>query len=448
MDVRTLRPAGCRPYQPCNKNRICAYTFVKEKDLPEGQKLFRCGKCLETFYVDRESQRAHWVESHGQVCCSLEQDDRRVREGFESIKECFDTITSTFDDWRHWQTFPKGRLILHAFKELKDYSIDLKLKDYAKDHIDLTSFQSSIEAVAQGFKMMVNADAHGMEFFRMLWSGPTFANHFLSDEIFLSPSYKAAKENKGPLPEKKEFYAEKDGFFFYKPIPRREMLESEGYYCLTVANLFQVTDDVLRFGQESPVGGLLSKAVARNVFDCWICPFSRASFSTNGYIGFMRTSNRIHKSVFNMGFVLRHFIEYWGSPNSARCLQDDKVSMGMPLKQVILTSMEDECFFLIELEFIQKFCHGMGKKIEQLNEDVALERYLSVEDRWQLLKIWAIWKPCRPRLVIANKACLGTIYCSWIIGKRASVAIKLYHVAKQALRQVRRKIRNPASILS
>ena len=429
MDVRTLRPAGCRPYQPCNKNRICAYTFVKEKDLPEGQKLFRCGKCLETFYVDRESQRAHWVESHGQVCCSLEKDDRRVREGFESIEECFDAIASTFNGWRqHRRTFPKGRLILHAFKELKDYSIDLKLKDYANDHIDLTNFQSSMKTVAQCFDMIVYFDAHGMDFFRLLWSGPGFASHFLSDKIFLSPTFKAAKEKDGPLPEKKEFYTENNEYIHCKIIPGRHKLESEVYYCLTVANLFELTEYVFRFEQESPAGGLLPKAVARNVFDCWICPFSRASFPNNAHILVsMGANHKVTRSAFYMGFIFRHFIEC-----STRCLQGDEASMWMSFKQAFLTSMEDECFFSVHLASIENFCHGMGKILEQLNEDAALERYFSVEDRWELLKTWSIWKPCRPRLVIANKSCLGSIYCSWIIGKRASVAIKLYHVAKQA----------------
>jgi hypothetical protein len=46
----------------------CHNCDIQSKDLPEGQKLLRCGSCGEVFYCSKSCQVQHWKSGHKRDC--------------------------------------------------------------------------------------------------------------------------------------------------------------------------------------------------------------------------------------------------------------------------------------------------------------------------------------------------------------------------------------------
>jgi hypothetical protein len=168
---------------------ICAATFVKEKDLPDGKKLFCCSRCKETHYASRGDQTAHW-KFHKFTCVAIEKDDPRTRTTISSTKECFEII--------HWCLDKpleriNGRLLLWAFRCLK-WWCENRPNDFAGE--DGGALMLSLDAK---FRQML--DRYGHRVFQIIFAIPGFVNFFLSDELFLTKAVKELKKKGLPAPK-------------------------------------------------------------------------------------------------------------------------------------------------------------------------------------------------------------------------------------------------------
>jgi hypothetical protein len=418
---------GLRPYQASHENPVCAYTLIKQKDFPNGQKLFACSRCKETYYKDRESQLEHWKTAHRYTCCSLENDDPRVLEGFKTIQECFDALEEVIDQWKHQKTLPKGRLFLHAMKELGDYSIHVKTSwvdelEVEQFRSNMSRFFSQLESIfcthaccnSAYCPRLVGPDQK--ELFDVLWSVPGFANYFLSSELFLSTTLKSFKENGIAPPEKHNILVGDNQEIYYDAFFEREQIESDVDYCVALAAIHMWSAMSWRAQKARVV------AIMRNAFDCWTCPYVRSSFPPKG----VRTLGAVtvNRASFFERFVTTFDALSWQSP-FVKWLRDDEILPGLTLKALLSAIMEDESCFMLSMCRIRNLCANLYEVMVQMDGNPKLRKHLAAEDRWDLLKVWVSWKP----LEVYNVN-LGGNYCNLIIGNRSGVAFELYNVAK------------------
>ena len=421
----SIRPPGCRPYQPCNKNRVCAYTLVKEKNLPEGQKLFACGKCLETFYIDRESQKKDWVETHKFVCCALKNDRLEVRQGFDSIDKCFDTLESILAGFDNEKTFPKGRLFLHALKEIKAYSIEVVVANLHDDEIT-HHFRDRIYKVIAGFSFNCHLPPEWAAFYTFMWSLPGFANAFLSNEIFLSPTMKQYKEEGLPPLAKYDMVETDDGSYHYNATPERLMKELNVHYALWIAAVYAQSVKYASAGGKT----WRLAALLRNGFECWTCPYTRSSFPAYSGIPFgcisLNRSEFFHSLLLSAGL----FGEEWSPSGLGPWLRKGEILPGMTLKALFAVTMEDEAYFLIRYCAKKALCECFTNLVDHIERcDKLSKQQLSAGDRWELLKTWSTWTPVGPNMLIFMNGSLEAIYVRFIIGCRADNLFDLYDLA-------------------
>lgn len=161
-----------RPYRPYkgNSSRICAYTFVKEQDLPPGQhqkQFIRCLDCRETFYVDLDAQLKDWP-AHSQVCCSIDEDDPRIHIALPNLQACLDVMEECC------QNGFSGRLPLHAMQEFK------RLLNKPEQARQVWGLYSAEMLTSNFFRLMSDLGTK-------VWSVPGFASYLFSEDAFLSP---------------------------------------------------------------------------------------------------------------------------------------------------------------------------------------------------------------------------------------------------------------------
>jgi hypothetical protein len=161
-------------YEPFAANKVCAFSYVNEKDLPGKQKLLCCTKCKETFYKDRKCQRKHW-KYHKLTCCAIEKDDPRIHQQFDELEPCLAMITNEYTN-----VGVSGRLLLHLFRQLKKI-----LEDRDGDTPWSQRDISLIQEVANIMEDLVDD--------KDIWAAPNFANYFLSEDVLLTNRMKQAK---------------------------------------------------------------------------------------------------------------------------------------------------------------------------------------------------------------------------------------------------------------
>ena len=173
--------------------RVCAGSFVKEKDLPEGQNLLQCGRCKQTCYVSREVQLEHWPY-HRHVCVPIERDDPRVRAPLASTQECLRIIHECLQKPREKIN---GRLLLWAFRCLKWFRENQpQTFPHFSNPTFITAELYNLEEDAK--KMIQN---HGYSMIQIIWSIPGWVDFFLSDELLLTKSLKELKSHGHPAPK-------------------------------------------------------------------------------------------------------------------------------------------------------------------------------------------------------------------------------------------------------
>ena len=166
--------------------RVCAESFVREEDLPPGQKLLLCGRCFETHYVDKAAQRRNWPV-HKLSCCPVEKDKTLDIPGFDvnSVADHFQEMGKILSNPKR---FCRGRGLLRciqSFQHLLEEKPHLLMSQDTGDKFVPVFVQQYLE----------NCDFGSAQ---ILWAIPGFANYFSSDEIVLTTAIRNLKAV-GPL---------------------------------------------------------------------------------------------------------------------------------------------------------------------------------------------------------------------------------------------------------
>ena len=111
-----------------SNHRVCAFSYKNEKDLPDGQKLLTCARCLETCYIDREAQLQHY-KIHKQTCCKREHEAFDPRHLHETAM--IDAVNQVGFSLQNPSAI-KGRFFLRAFQRILYI---LKVRDPTEEEI-------------------------------------------------------------------------------------------------------------------------------------------------------------------------------------------------------------------------------------------------------------------------------------------------------------------------
>lgn len=269
-------------YQPNlnDDDRICNWTFVKERDLPNGQQLQRCSKCKECFYVSREAQAAHWPY-HKQSCVAIENDDKCILEPLEDYESAAQLIGWILHNPKRRI---KGRLLLHALKEFRRYfatpGFYFGANDFVMQRIASVSFRFVLNPLKD-----LHARTSGQGIFFLLWSIPGFAATYLSNEVYLSPAMIERKRQGLEPPPKEEYHLE-------EALPKEASRYDFAWqvplgYCSFLTGLFQNTASEVKSGVTPMPEHLVSLAAAiiRVNMESWSDPFVRVSYPANYQTG-------------------------------------------------------------------------------------------------------------------------------------------------------------------
>ena len=386
--------------------------------------------------MDRESQKKHWVETHKYVCCSIEKDDPRVRNGFNGITQCCAALEEVQLYWVERRAFPKGRLFFHALKEIGHYCSEMKSNDQKSQvnaefkflHSVLGSFRRNLEGG------MFESKESFERFFKLLWSVPGFASHFLSHDIYLSPCLKKMKEVGLPPPDGFEvglgLFKDEEKRLFVNVSDEEQQIALDPEYSLTVALIHANSFCCRRRSEDST----LEAALMRTVFSFWKCPYARQSFLPDAQCK-LNDRNFSRMSII-WTFLLGNDASTWTSKYQ-KWLRNDEFLPGLTLKELLLTIMQDKCFFLIRQHMIEELCERLWECVHQLERSYALRKHLSVEDYWDLNETWSTWKvPAVWHLPVhfrGNLLKLGTLYGALFLPSFSSDTFKLYDIAKAAI---------------
>ena len=256
--------------------RVCAGSFVKEKDLPEGQNLLQCGRCKQTCYVSREVQLEHWPY-HRHVCVPIERDDPRVRAPLTSTEECLRIIHECLQKPREKIN---GRLLLWAFRCLKWFRENQPQN--APEFSNPTVISVELCKLEKDAKRMIQK--YGYSMIQIIWSIPGWVDFFLSDELLLTKALKKLKSHGHPAPKPSVILDGETG-----RIDPATMLDPscvmDAFYCQYIFKWFVIScfqmPDI--FHVDSYNKSALAAAVVRQVMTLWHDRYNTAACSSYSY---------------------------------------------------------------------------------------------------------------------------------------------------------------------
>ena len=369
------------------RNRVCAFSFKNEKDLPDGQKLLTCARCLETCYIDREAQLKHY-KIHKQTCCKREHEtfDPRVVQETAMI----DAVNQVGFSLQNPSAI-KGRFFLRAFQRILYI---LKERDLTEEEI--RNIQALLGTFMEEMKMNGvkngNNELAATALLEKVWGIPGFANFFLSEDLFLSDAMREWKQ-KGVSPPPRQEYVDGvlDQSTAYDP-----SLQLRLPFC-TVLSTFLVCSAIC--ARKMAKTYALSINIARVAAKSWMCGYSRVS----------------HPSVTGDLPVLHHSRSLWLTwilPSSCLDLEfhqdrdhmnDEEVYPGLTLKQVLTVLMEDETYFYTFPDFreLPPQCRDAASSTEILqilflflyDPKSSFKERMNASDRIDLLEIFHSWNP-------------------------------------------------------
>ena len=304
------------------RNRVCAFSYKNEKDLPDGQKLLTCSRCKETHYVSREAQAQQW-KHHKQVCRKAEDEELEDfdRWPWASLLDYVCFLLENPDRI-------KGREFLYLLQAVLG---QLKGIHGSISEVGALMANRAVRALLDTLSgLNGKGPAAANEVVQKIWSIPGFCNYFLSDDILMPETMKEWKCKGLPPPGPQKYV---DGVLdpstAYDPF-----MQVNTVYCELVAALFYGT---LRdhSEEEEPhvrINSALSVAAARQMSRTWCCPYSRASQPSftkrSGFLSLMMDSS----------FTQAH------SP-ARKFMTEQEVFPGMDMKQILQVLMDDERFF-------------------------------------------------------------------------------------------------------
>ena len=367
------------------RNRVCAFSFKNEKDLPDGQKLLTCARCLETCYIDREAQLEHY-KIHKQTCCKREHEtfDPRVVQETAMI----DAVNQVGFSLQNPSAI-KGRFFLRAFQRILYI---LKERDLTEEEI--RNIQALLGTFMEEMKMNGvkngNNELAATALLEKVWGIPGFANFFLSEDLFLSDAMREWKQ-KGVSPPPRQEYVDGvlDQSTAYDP-----SLQLRLPFC-TVLSTFLVCSAIC--ARKMAKTYALSINIARVAAKSWMCGYSRVS----------------HPSVTSDLRGLHHSRSRWLTwilPSSCLDLEfrqardhmkDEEVYPGLTLKQALTVLMEDETYFCTlddddDRDIRSNRNHiGIMKILIMFMDDPksSFKERMTAQDRIELLEIFHNWNP-------------------------------------------------------
>jgi hypothetical protein len=173
-------------YNPTVGNKVCAYTFKNEKELPPGKKLLMCSKCKETFYETREAQLAHWPD-HKRSCCAIEKDPTLSNQEISDPHICLTAVSVILNNA---ETQIRGRGLLHSLKLFLNF-----MKNKVFQDVDRPDDNPDDVEKETHWQMLI--DSHFMDLFQVakqrtnkavidwIWAIPGFANFFLDERNYI-----------------------------------------------------------------------------------------------------------------------------------------------------------------------------------------------------------------------------------------------------------------------
>ena len=367
---------------PKVKTRICVSTWVKEEDLPEGQRLLTCSKCKAVCYVNRQEQIAHWP-IHKKVYRKLQDDEAAYRVfhqggGLDDIRECFGITNDLLGlgglqegtpdlDTVMLKLSVQGRFLLFSLQQLKWFLSQKSQQNVVQDE----SFKDAFETFCT-IPLSALISAHGERFVQLLFAVPGFSNWFFSDDILLSEEMKRRKDLGVNA---------KDG----EVCP--EHLLHESFYKFVVHIMGAVLDT---FSFEDPGGsGLLlnscplAAAIVRWQMKNALCPYYRASFPFD---------LRALALVATLEIALSSMHEHGNSALRSATASNEIIS-GMGAKDFFSLVLQDDLIFetydnvagLLECLMLIESMYGG----EQSGPPFSC---LTSEDREELLSLFLLWK--------------------------------------------------------
>ena len=412
-----------REYQP-SSNRVCAYSYVKETELPEGQRLLTCSKCEETCYVDVESQMAHWP-LHKKTCCSLAKDNKRIREGlgFDDFEECLRYIEIIL---KAPLQLISGRNLLYAFQQLRSYLLETDVFTGSEDQLKIDSLMyEHVNQHLVGLGKNTQAD----EFRASMWASPGFANYFLSDEVYLSPQLKEMKVNRIPPPPSEtfldfgtvDFQSSHDALLQF-PMPYARFLSAFSLY-----GMFSETEPLL----ENP----LSLAGARHVMRNWTDDYSRLSYPA--YQG--PSLCPWYRGKYFWGVYSNLTEELKSRRQPCIPMSEDELVPGLTLKQFLRVLLVDDSSLFDNDKWTQQAVYPdliYLASCQISDPDHSVWTCLTIGDRVDLLelffKCWCgreLWMKKLDPDRGEDSLCMLQLCGKLILGNQTKTFMGMYHVA-------------------
>ena len=350
-------------------NRVCAFSYKNEKDLPDGQKLLTCSGCQETHYVSREAQSQH-LKYHQQVCRKAEDEELQPLD-FHGVP-----LASLLDNVCYLLENPdqiKGRKFLYLLQavlgQLKGIHGSISEDEaHAANRVKL-----ALLVTLSGFNREGAAAANEEVVLQKIWSIPGFASYFLSDDILMSETMKEWKCKGLPPPEPQT----------YDP-----SMQVNTVYCELVADLFFGTVRTVNQRQEGEhqrqeeephtrvrSNSALSVAVVRQIGRTWRCPYSRASQPS------FKKRSLFLTAMMDDSFAQAH------SP-ARKFMTEQEVFPGMNMKQILHVLMDDERFFRDPSDISTR---AILRSLSLYCRSIHYKEHLTPLDRIELLDKFFEW---------------------------------------------------------
>ena len=352
--------------EPTN-NRVCAFTYVNEKDLPQGQKLLPCSRCQETFYVSVEAKAEHWPV-HGQVCCALHEDapvlEMIHQGGFESVEEAMDEVV------RILQNRLQGRSLLYALQQALQF---LKNRPGGTE-FDRQTILAHIDVILALCKL-------SLENTKTIWAIPGFVDYFLSPNV-----WNPLEANRGRLLDGEVLSAagaQSDHGRTHAP-------QLNGLYCEMLTKVVLVMDmSIVVPNTMEGQAARLQACVIRHFFQMW----SDRQVSTSWPETFWIKDDLVVTRINFFWRALIYFVMYeWTTPFLEHSLmRPQELVPGLTVKDLLVLLMEDQTLFGYPEQ--QKLDEGCVCLSDLLYQGSLACSYFTVEDCIELFTIAEKWNP-------------------------------------------------------
>ena len=295
------------------KRRFCNYSFVEE-DVKAGRKLLCCGRCLDTWYVDRTAQRKDWP-LHKQFCSGR---DPLIEDSINTL-----SYRDVAEQINYFMENPKecckqdGRVLLYLWQRFET----LWLESPAILDNDMHS------------RTLINPALNKMSYYddvslSYIWGTIGLATFFFSNDLVTPHCQELRAQGLPPPPNNPK--DPKDSYNFPVQLP--------AFYCECIANVIHMTHVRARNmndidGQTTTRRSSLGRACARRSLQWWKNPWTRSSvpFCNNEDDLCLRT----YSYAATMCAVLADPVP----------LADDELIPTMTATEVMLIFFQDPAFF-------------------------------------------------------------------------------------------------------